>query len=90
MILAGDYEGAAKELAGSKGANEVLAYILNGQIDEAVANASCDTPRDAYIAAVAYARSGDKAKLKSALSKACVDAAYAEKYKKDVEFVDFR
>ena len=90
MILAGDYEGAAKELAGSKGANEVLAYILNGQIDEAVANASCDTPRDAYIAAVAYARSGDKAKLKSALSKACVDATYAEKYKKDVEFVDFR
>ena len=90
MILAGDYEGAAKELAGSKGANEVLAYILNGQIDEAVANASCDTPRDAYIAAVAYARSGDKAKLKSALSKACVDAIYAEKYKKDVEFVDFR
>ena len=90
MILAGDYEGAAKELAASKGANEVLAYILNGQIDEAVANASCDTPRDAYIAAVAYARSGDKAKLKSALSKACVDATYAEKYKKDVEFVDFR
>lgn len=90
MILAGDYEGAAKELAGSKGANEVLAYILNGQIDEAVANAACDTPRDAYIAAVAYARSGDRAKLKSALSKACVDATYAEKYKKDVEFVDFR
>ena len=90
MILAGDYEGAAKELAGSKGVNEVLAYILNGQIDEAVANAACDTPRDAYIAAVAYARSGDRAKLKSALSKACVDATYAEKYKKDVEFVDFR
>lgn len=90
LILSGQYGDAVQSLAGSGSGNEVLAYILNGQIDDAIQNASCDSPRDAYIAAVAYARKGDAEGVKSALAKASVDPVYAEKSEKDVEFVNYR
>ena len=90
LILSGQYGDAVQSLAGSGSGNEVLAYILNGQIDDAIQNASCDSPRDAYIAAVAYARKGDAEGVKSALAKASVDFVYAEKSEKDVEFVNYR
>ena len=90
LILSGQYAEAAQQLAGSGSGNEVLAYILDGQIDEAVKNANCDTPRDAYIAAIAYARAGQADKAREALSKASVDPDYAEKSEKDVEFVDIK
>ena len=90
LILSGQYGDAVQSLAGSGSGNEVLAYILNGQIDDAIQNASCDSPRDAYIAAVAYARKGDAEGVKSALAKASVDSVYAEKSEKDVEFVNYR
>lgn len=90
LILSGQYGDAVQSLAGSGSGNEVLAYILNGQIDDAIQNASYDSPRDAYIAAVAYARKGDAEGVKSALAKASVDSVYAEKSEKDVEFVNYR
>ncbi len=90
LILSGQYADAAKTLEGSGSGNEVLAYILNDQIDDAVKNANCDSPRDAYIAAIAYARKGDAERVKSALAQASVDPVYAEKCEKDVEFVNYR
>lgn len=90
LILEGKYAEAAEMLKGSGGANEVLSCILTGQIDEAIAASSLDSPRDAYLAAVAYARKGDAAKVKEALVIACEDELYAQKAAKDVEFVDFR
>ena len=90
LILSGQYGDAVQSLAGSGSGNEVLAYILNGQIDDAIQNASYDSPHDAYIAAVAYARKGDAEGVKSALAKASVDSVYAEKSEKDVEFVNYR
>lgn len=89
-IIEGKYDEAAKLLEGSGSANEALVYILTGQTDKAVASARTDTPRDAYIAAIAYARSGDAAKLEKALEIAGTDPVLAEKAKKDVEFVEFR
>lgn len=90
LILEGRYAEAAQMLEGSGSANETLAYILDGQIEKAVATAKCDSPRDAYIAAVAHARLGDAEGVKSALAVACQDEEWAEKAQKDVEFVDFR
>lgn len=90
LILEGKYPEAVKMLTGSGSTNEVLAYILYGQIEKAVEKATFDTPRDAYIAAIAYAREGNEQGVKSALAKACVDEYYAEKSKKDVEFVNYR
>ncbi|MGM9753264.1 MAG: hypothetical protein ACI3ZK_04310 [Candidatus Cryptobacteroides sp.] len=90
LILEGKYTEAADLLKGSGGANEVLACILTGQIDEAIAASSLESPRDAYLAAVAYARKGDAENVKKALSIACEDELYAQKAAKDVEFVDFR
>lgn len=89
-IIEGKYDEAAELLAGSGSANEVLAYILTNQIDKAVSAARTDTPRDAYIAAVAYARHGDDRKVEEALEIAKSDPVLAEKMQKDVEFVEFR
>ncbi len=90
LILSGQYDEAAEQLSGTGSSNEVLAYILSGQIDKAVAHADCSSPRDAYIAAIAYARNGDAAAVKKALAQAGVDPVYAEKSEKDVEFVNYR
>lgn len=90
QILDGEYSEAAKTLEGSGSDNEVLAYILDGQIDKAISAARLDTPRDAYIAAVAFARKGDAAGVQTALSKAKISEFYAEKALKDVEFVNYR
>lgn len=89
-IVEGRYEEAAELLAGSGSANEVLVYILAGQIDKAVAAARTDTPRDAYLAAVAYARHGDDKEFEKALEIAKSDPVLSKKAQKDVEFVDFR
>lgn len=90
LILEGKYHEAAQMLEGSGSANETLAYILDGQIDKAVNTANCESPRDAYIAAIAYARMGNAEGVKNALAVACQDEQWAEKAQKDVEFVDFR
>ncbi len=92
FILEGKYDEAVKIIdgCGGKGANAALAYILNGQIDKAISVASCETPRDAYIAAVAYARKGDAQAVKKYLAEASKDSFWAEKATKDVEFVDYR
>ena len=89
-ILEGDYEAAAKQLEGSGSVNEVLALILAGQAEKAASIASCDTPREAYIAAVAAARLGNADRVKGCLIEASKDADYAKRATKDVEFVDFR
>lgn len=91
-ILEGEYQKACELLDECEqiSANSALAYILSNQIDKAIEVSSCDSPRDAYIAAIAYARKGDKDSALKALEKAKEDPVWAEKIEKDVEFVDYR
>ena len=89
-ILEGDYQTAAGLLEGSGSLNEALALILAGNPEKALSIATCGTPRDSYIAAVAAARMGDAERVQSCLAEACKDADYAKRAAKDVEFVDFR
>ena len=89
-ILEGDYAAAAAILEGTGSVNEALAYILAGNAEKAASIASTDTARDAYIAAVAAARTGNADNVKAYLSEASKDEDYKSRATKDVEFVNYR
>ena len=85
-ILTGNYEKAAAQLAGSKGCNSALAYLLNGQLDKASEALKCQCPKSNYIRAIIAARKGQVADAKAYLEKACKDPELAKRAAKDVEF----
>ena len=85
-ILTGNYEKAAAQLAGSKGCNSALAYLLNGQLDKASEALKCQCPKANYIRAIIAARKGQVADAKAYLEKACKDPELAKRAAKDVEF----
>ncbi|MBQ6044314.1 MAG: hypothetical protein IJL42_02180 [Bacteroidales bacterium] len=85
-ILTGNYEKAAAQLAGSKGCNSALAYLLNGQLDKASEALKCQCPKSNYIRAIIAARKGQVADAKAYLEKACKDPELAKRAVKDVEF----
>ena len=79
-------EKAAAQLAGSKGCNSALAYLLNGQLDKASEALKCQCPKANYIRAIIAARKGQVADAKAYLEKACKDPELAKRAAKDVEF----
>ena len=85
-ILYGNYEKAAADLAGGKGCNPALAYLLNGQLDKASAALKCQCPKANYIRAIIAARKGQVADAKAYLEKACKDPELAKRAENDIEF----
>ncbi len=88
-VLKGDYKAAAAKLAGKTGYNAALVALLNGNNAPAAA-LTCDCCNVAYLRAVAAARMGDAAKVKSNLEAAGKCEKLAERAAKDVEFVQYR
>ena len=90
-ILTGNYEKAAAQLAGSKGCNSALAYLLNGQLDKASEALKCQCPKSNYIRAIIAARQGNATDVKKYLDLVAKDdPELAARAEKDVEFAEFR
>ena len=88
-ILDGDYKAAAAALADAKGFNAALAQLLVGNNAPAAA-LDCDCAPAAYLRAVAAARQGDAAAVKTNLEAAGKCEKLAERAAKDVEFAQYR
>lgn len=88
-VLNGKYADAAKKLAGKEGYNAALVALLNGNNAPAAA-LTCDCPSTAYLRAVAAARNGDAAAVKTNLEKASKCEELAARAAKDVEFAQYR
>ena len=88
-VLDGEYKAAAQKLAGKKGYNAALVALLNGNNAPAAA-LECECPNAAYLRAVAAARQGNAAAVKSNLEAASKCEKLAERAAKDVEFAQYR
>ena len=88
-ILDGDYKAAAAALANAKGYNAALAQLLVGNNAPAAA-LKCECANVAYLRAVAAARNGDAAAVKTNLEAAKKCEKLAERAAKDVEFAQYR
>ena len=88
-IIDGEYAAAAAKLAGKNTYNAALAQLLSGN-PSAAAELTCECPEVAYLRAVAAARKGDAAAVKSNLAIASKCEKLAEKAAKDVEFAQYR
>ena len=88
-ILDGEYAAAAQKLAGKKGFNAALAQLLVGNTAPAAA-LKCECAPVAYLRAVAAARQGNAAAVKSNLEAASKCEKLAERAAKDVEFAQYR
>ena len=88
-VLNGKYADAAKKLAGKEGYNAALVALLNGNNAPAAA-LTCDCSSTAYLRAVAAARNGDAAAVKTNLEKASKCEELAARAAKDVEFAQYR
>lgn len=92
-ILTGEYEKAIEDLKDWKGCcfNRSLAFVLNGQLEESLANMHCNDPKIAYLKAIIAARQGDGDKVTRFLSDATSRSEeLRERAATDIEFVDFR
>ena len=89
MILDGEYKAAAEALAGCKCYNAALAQLLVGNNAPAAA-LKCDCPKAAYLRAVAAARQGNAAAVKSNLEAAGKCEKLAKRAAVDVEFAQYR
>ncbi len=88
-VLNGNYKEAAAKLAGKKGYNAAVVALLNGNNAPAAA-LTCECANTAYLRAVAAARQGDAAKVKSNLEAASKCDKLAAKAAKDIEFAQYR
>ena len=88
-ILDGDYKAAAEKLAGLESYNAALAQLLVGN-NAPAADLKCDCPNAAYLRAVAAARMGLGATVKSNLEIASKCDKLAARAAKDVEFSQYR
>ncbi len=88
-VLSGNYKAAAAKLAGKTGYNAALVALLNGNNAPAAA-LKCECASAAYLRAVAAARMGDAAKVKSNLEAAGKCEKLAARAAKDVEFAQYR
>ena len=88
-ILDGEYAAAAKKLAGKKGYNAALAQLLVGNNAPAAA-LKCECANVAYLRAVAAARQGNAAAVKTNLEAASKCEKLAARAAKDVEFAQYR
>ena len=91
QLLDGNYDAAAKQLAGTKGVNGAIASLLAGRIDEAESRVTCKCAHADYVRAIIAARKGDAAGVKTHLANVeAKDKRLYEQSKKDVEFAKFR
>ena len=88
-ILAGDYKAAAAKLGNCKCFNAALAQLLVGNNAPAAA-LECQSPKAAYLRAVAAARKGDAAGVKKNLADASKCEDLAARAAKDIEFAQYR
>lgn len=88
-MLDGDYKAAAEKLAGLEGYNAALAQLLVGN-NAPASDLKCDCPNVAYLRAVAAARMGLGATVKSNLEIASKCDKLAARAAKDVEFAQYR
>ncbi len=88
-VLKGDYKAAAAKLAGKTDFNAALVALLNGNNAPAAA-LTCECAKASYLRAVAAARQGDAAKVKSNLDAASKDADLAARAAKDIEFAQYK
>ena len=88
-ILDGEYKAAAQKLAGKKGFNAALAQLLVGNTAPAAA-LKCECAPVAYLRAVAAARQGNAAAVKTNLEAASKCEKLAARAAKDVEFAQYR
>ena len=88
-ILNGEYEAAAAKLGDCKCFNAALAQLLVGNNAPAAA-LECQSPKAAYLRAVAAARKGDAAGVKKNLEAASKCEDLAARAAKDIEFAQYR
>ena len=88
-ILDGDYKAAAAKLGDCKCFNAALAQLLVGNNAPAAA-LKCECPNAAYLRAVAAARQGNAAAVKSNLEAAKKCEKLAARAAKDVEFAQYK
>ena len=88
-ILDGDYKAAAAKLGDCKCFNAALAQLLVGNNAPAAA-LKCESPKAAYLRAVAAARQGNAAAVKSNLETAKKCDELAARAAKDVEFAQYK
>ncbi len=85
-ILQGDYEAAARNLAGTGTSNEAVAYLLTGQNAKASSAVTGDDARADYIRALASARAGNAADAKNYITSAAAkDPSFETRAAKDIE-----
>lgn len=89
-ILSGNYRSAAANLKGQGHHNEALAYILVGDLKQALAVGTHACPKMSYLKAIVYARQGQVNDAKAELEKACKNEALAERAQNDIEFAKIR
>lgn len=89
-ILNGEYAKAAAALKGTNTCNEALADLLVGKPAEAEAALKCQCPKANYLRAIAAARQGKAADVKTYLEKAGKDKELAARAEKDIEFAQYR
>ncbi len=88
-VLNGNYREAAAKLAGKKSFNAALVGLLNGNTS-AVDVLSCKCAKSAYLRAIAAARNGDSAAVKTQLAEVSKNEKFAERAAKDIEFAQYR
>ena len=88
-ILNGNYKAAAQKLAGKTDCNAALAQLLVGNNAPAAA-LECKCAKSSYLRAVAAARQGNAATVKSELEKVAKNEKLAARAAKDVEFAQYR
>ena len=88
-IIDGDYKAAAAKLGDCKCFNAALAQLLVGNNAPAAA-LKCESPKAAYLRAVAAARQGNAAAVKSNLETAKKCEELAARAAKDVEFAQYK
>ena len=92
-ILQGNYSKAVQDIKDTKGccSNRALAYILNGQLDKAEAEVSCNHGKANYLRAIIAARKGNASDVKKYLGMVQKqDKALYERSQTDIEFAEYR
>ncbi len=92
-ILQGNYSKAVQDIKDTKGccSNRTLAYILNGQLDKAEAEVSCNHGKANYLRAIIAARKGNASDVKKYLGMVQKqDKALYERSQTDIEFAEYR
>ncbi len=89
-ILSGNYDAAAKALAGKEGFNAALAQVLVDNLPAATKALTCQCPKANYLRAIIAARQGNAQGVQDNLKKAGEDKKLAARAAKDIEFAMYR